>query len=634
MNVNTLDKSEGASVRVFQWKYTSCAYNVEKINGFATFSKSSELSDVDVDDLRKALGRYVAPENAPPRPTVEELRDRNQFPVAFSSLKLKSGRSVIARTCAVGKDYGGARYGNFFVHALILENGEFFDPLRYFDSPTFAKGLTQEEINLGQVPDPLPTLDLKDVVPNSRFFQTRFADLNEKAAQFRRALVDCVLKSFRDGKRTIVVGYLDSAQKLIAWTFASIPAPFASRIEFTTYSGAPLDETRQNEKNDVVLMFTNREREQTLARRDDDLIVRLSKRLESKYAEALSDEFLAFIDRFDFSFAANLSKSELFDVLEGVATLFLVLRGRTEPKDFDVCHKFLTSQTATVCASLACDFDSASEDARSCFWNGWLELTKREREILYETFLNLSFDETYTVGEQAIAFSAKVRTELWDFLRQFVDAVANKIVASFDKIDVEKLARFWRFFNSCDAIHAEFQDFLKQTSRNVVENFYSRIFEYENFTSKEVKTLLVDCVDIMNDGQINGFNLDDAHYSTLRTDRFQEKIAAFWIRNLQDDAPALWRRELLLNDFADVFGAFDANLRVSQAKTFLQLFRNFESSTKVRRLVETLELYVEFFDGVSLKDALVAFDKRFSLMEDGRRFLFEQIQCNGHRKNN
>jgi hypothetical protein len=98
---------------VYQWKYTACRYNIENSNGFYTFSKSTEISREEKEELVETVAHYGQPDSAPLRPTPADLNDPTKFPIAFTSFKLSGGKTAICRARAVGQDYGGTRFGNF-----------------------------------------------------------------------------------------------------------------------------------------------------------------------------------------------------------------------------------------------------------------------------------------------------------------------------------------------------------------------------------------------------------------------------------------------------------------------------------------------------------------------------------------
>lgn len=297
---------------VYQWKYTACRYNIEGSNGFYTFSTSTEISREEKEELVETVAHYVQLDSAPSRPTPDDLSDPTKFPVAFVSFKLTSGKSVICRVRAVGRDYGGTRYGNFFAHALILSEGAWRDPIRYFASPTFADGLTNEEANLGKTPKPLPSLKLDDVeaAPKPKPFST---DSNALSA-----LVDGFVEALRS-RKNLVVGAspenLKNAAKFLGDFLAVLPPEIAAKIEFTTYSNDPASEELFKRSKYVFLAFAPLERVYDVPE-DKRVVVDLDAALRGKrasvsaYAKVLSTQFLEFSKDFVYAEICAPSKSD------------------------------------------------------------------------------------------------------------------------------------------------------------------------------------------------------------------------------------------------------------------------------------------------------------------------------------
>ena len=289
--------------RVYQWKYTACRYNIENSNGFYTFSQSTEISREEKEELIETVAHYNQPDVAPLRPTPADLSDPTKFPVAFTSFKLSSGKSVVCRARAVGKDYGGTRYGNFFAHALVLNEGAWLDPIRYFASSTFADGLSSEEANLGKTPEPLPSLRLGNIAPGTK--SAAFSsDLNAL-----RALAAGFVEALRRRKNLIVGASpenLANAAKFLGDFLAVLPPEIASKIEFTTYSHNPTTETLFARAKYVFVAFAPLETARDVPE-DKAVVVDLDTALRGKgnvaasYANALSPQFLQFAQRFAYA---------------------------------------------------------------------------------------------------------------------------------------------------------------------------------------------------------------------------------------------------------------------------------------------------------------------------------------------
>ncbi len=290
-------QNTGASKRVYQWKYTACRYNIENANGFYTFSQSAELTKEEKKELSDTVAHYTQPDSASPRPTSDDLRDPTKFPIAFTSFKLSNGKSVISRVRAVGQDYGGKRFGNFFAHALVLSEGEWRDPIRYFASSTFADGLTEEEANLGGTPEPLPTLGEEETASG------RLEPCDSKATQ---ATLDGFIEALYRRKNLVLLAApqtLANAARIIGDFLAALPPEIASKIEFTTYSHNPTYEKLFSRSKYVFVAFAPLENAEAISE-DRAVVVNLDAASQEKrgvshsYAKCLSPKFLGFVKNF------------------------------------------------------------------------------------------------------------------------------------------------------------------------------------------------------------------------------------------------------------------------------------------------------------------------------------------------
>lgn len=305
-------QKSGALKRVYQWKYTACRYNIENSNGFYTFSQSAELTKEEKRELSDTVAHYAQLDSAPLRPTSDDLRDPAKFPIAFTSFKLSNGKSVICRVRAVGQDYGGTRYGNFFAHAFVLSDGVWRDPLRYFDSRAFADGLSEAEANLGKTPEPLPTLGLAELEPGSE----KNAELFHEFAT--KAMLDGFIEALYRRKNLVVLAApqtLANAARIVGDFLRSLPPEIASKIEFTTYSRNPAYELLFKRSKYVFLAFAPLENDEEMPR-ERAVVVNLEAALQGKrainapYAKCLSSKFLENVRHFRYSAAQTLAPVE------------------------------------------------------------------------------------------------------------------------------------------------------------------------------------------------------------------------------------------------------------------------------------------------------------------------------------
>ena len=225
-----------------QWKFTSCRYNIEHSNGFNTYSMSEGLTREDKDDLIRCAGSYTPPDHLPYRPTQEEIDAL--FPVVFASFPLRSGKWAVTRTVYIGKDYAGVRWGNFFSHGIIAPgcgshcslpiNWPFY-PIRLWNSPLFANGLTDDELQ-EHIPPPLPqlTIDENDLFDFSQEIP-RFLGDRSIREQSLSLLLESVRNCHPSGKAVVL---RDDPENLPMWLAAiqyAFPLHLASDISFTTY---------------------------------------------------------------------------------------------------------------------------------------------------------------------------------------------------------------------------------------------------------------------------------------------------------------------------------------------------------------------------------------------------------------
>ena len=106
-------------MKLLQWIYTSCCWNIEGNFGYKTFSHSEGLEPGEVRELVDFFGRYERPADVSMQPDDEEIKTR--CPVLFYSVTLSTGRKAICRVNYLGHNWYDGRWGNFIAHALILQ---------------------------------------------------------------------------------------------------------------------------------------------------------------------------------------------------------------------------------------------------------------------------------------------------------------------------------------------------------------------------------------------------------------------------------------------------------------------------------------------------------------------------------
>ena len=224
--------------KALQLYYTSCKKGLSSGSGFQTFSMSEGISNEERLEIEH-YGLYVAPLDMPSQPSMEEVA--TMFPTSFSFFRLRTGRFGVARSKYVGKDYSG-RFGNYFVHALILNDGLFpFHPIRLFGSSIFRDGLTEQEMDVPQAPDPLPSLGIDDLALDGNLDQNIVREFvqNNHRGEVIEKIVAATL-AFETSHRPLV--FCDSWKNIPYWIGAlqmALPVNMAHGITFNTYTADP-----------------------------------------------------------------------------------------------------------------------------------------------------------------------------------------------------------------------------------------------------------------------------------------------------------------------------------------------------------------------------------------------------------
>ena len=224
--------------KILQLYYTSCRKGLTAGSGFQTYSKSEEITKNEQREIEK-LGLYAPPLNLPSQPTEEEIR--NNFPDSFSFYRLSSGRYCILSSNYVGLDHTN-RYGNYFCHALVLNEGQFpFYPIELFNSPFFKHNLSSEELNITYKPSPLPDIRIEDLETTGNInFQaiSSFFDEDHRIDTLKK-IIDSVLLSKKNNRPLVIC----DTQDLIPFWFAAVqmafPIEMAHQLTFTTYTINP-----------------------------------------------------------------------------------------------------------------------------------------------------------------------------------------------------------------------------------------------------------------------------------------------------------------------------------------------------------------------------------------------------------
>lgn len=145
-----------------QMIFTACGK--EKNGDFDVWSKSVGVTEVDCNKIHDVMD-YEKPDDAPTRPTEEQVCDETLYPPKYGYFMLPSGRLCVARSGYIGKTYSiqDNRTGNLIIHAYIFDDKYYpeFLPLSIFGLNVFKTKLTYKEWHDDPIPDSLLQVELK-----------------------------------------------------------------------------------------------------------------------------------------------------------------------------------------------------------------------------------------------------------------------------------------------------------------------------------------------------------------------------------------------------------------------------------------------------------------------------------------
>ena len=217
-------------MKALQLIYASWKNGNSQEKGFMIYSKSEGISDSEYADIKDAM-KYVPPRDLTPTPSQDEIRD--EFPYNFSYFQLHSGKVCVSLTTYLGRDYSN-RFGNYLIHALVLDPEELTQyPAQFFGEEFLKTEMTEEELNAESPVPPLPPLDI-DYVGNVLDEET--------VTDFVIANIDTVkyfISAALTARRDRVPMYLnDTRENLVLWMSVLemfFPVSVAKKIYFGTY---------------------------------------------------------------------------------------------------------------------------------------------------------------------------------------------------------------------------------------------------------------------------------------------------------------------------------------------------------------------------------------------------------------
>lgn len=217
-------------MKCLQWIYTSFP-KIGSEEGFRVYSQSIGISDNDSTFIRDKM-RYSAPTNLNYMPEKNEIYA--SFPYNFSFFDLPSGNSCIALSTYVGKDYSN-RYGNYFVHALILDK-ESLDvlPIHFFEGDFWRRELSSEELKIETVPEPLSILEVEpynDYLDDASIYEF----LTDGREENFKLLVNALMYALSSRLPLFINDQRDNLIYWIAALSKVLPFKLAKQLSFSTY---------------------------------------------------------------------------------------------------------------------------------------------------------------------------------------------------------------------------------------------------------------------------------------------------------------------------------------------------------------------------------------------------------------
>ncbi|MFV8826488.1 hypothetical protein [Alkalihalobacterium sp. APHAB7] len=223
-------------MKLLQLYYTSCQRGRSPGSGFQVYSASEGLTEEEILEIER-YGVYIPPTHLPGHPTEEEIKTK--YPVAFSFFQLKSGRYGICQSVYIGKDYSG-RYGNYFSHALILEEGEWpFDPILLYKSPDLRTSLTLAEQEISYAPSPLPPLASIQLGTEITEEKVNKFISNERNKDVLTGMLNALIEEKGAPGSLFITAEPNEIPLWVAAVRLALPLQLTQQLFFTTYSYDP-----------------------------------------------------------------------------------------------------------------------------------------------------------------------------------------------------------------------------------------------------------------------------------------------------------------------------------------------------------------------------------------------------------
>ena len=227
-------------MKALQLHYTSCRRGQSGNAGFQTRSLTPGIRADEQREIERR-GVYRPPRNASQDPSDEEIT--RDFPRAFRYYTLESGRRALSRSCYTGRDYSG-RWGNFFAHTLVADDGDFpaaLWPIDLYEWEGWKERLPSAE-DTDATPPPLAAVELADLAPAESFSLEELGEFLREEPGRRELLANmgrAVLLG-RDSSRAVVIR--DSPTRGLFWMACLqklFPTTHARALSYSTYQDDP-----------------------------------------------------------------------------------------------------------------------------------------------------------------------------------------------------------------------------------------------------------------------------------------------------------------------------------------------------------------------------------------------------------
>jgi len=204
-----------------QLYYTSCEVGYEQSPGFQVKAISKNFDDNLISEF-KQFGSYKPPYNFPSQPTQEEIK---QFPIAFR-YKKEDNFFLFIKATYLGKDFTAQRYGNYFMHGILLNELESW-PIDLYYSNVFKENDYNNDIYLSEIIININEDLIKDKLVNI---------LKEIDKEIVKKMIRALFLS-KEQQRPLLIKVNNSKEALNYLTILQklLPLEIATSISFSSY---------------------------------------------------------------------------------------------------------------------------------------------------------------------------------------------------------------------------------------------------------------------------------------------------------------------------------------------------------------------------------------------------------------